>query len=328
MTRLVATLLISLLLAVPSLVFGANDHLQETGLKKLSVAMILWRGETDSEVGFRDTLRHLDYFVDYSVFDAAQDKAGVSAIINRDILPNLEKFDYIYTFGTTVSVALKQQLNNRTPQVFNIVVDPVGAGLVDSMDSSNGNISGVSNRVPLAVQLENVRKVIPFQSIGFLYNPLENNSVLIRDKMRKLAGEMGFQLKELQASPQDNQLKKALQELVALEKKPDLVYLPADSFLISQAETIAELLNHNKINSVGAARAYIDKGILIGTVTDYTLLGYMAASVIDRNQRGEPLNTIPVQSQVKPRIVVNTSTAKYLGVNIPEKIMQQAIAIR
>lgn len=325
MTRLlqkIKKLVLPLLVIITALVPCAICHADATQADQLSIAMILWRGETAAEKSFISELHKLGYTPRYSIFDAAQDKTAIDSIIKNNILAHPEEYDYVYTFGTTVSQETKKALNNRIPQIFNIVVDPVGAGLVATVNGSQANIAGVSNQVPLAMQLENVGKIINFQSLGFLYNPLENNSILIRDRLRELAGTMNFQLVEQQASPQDNQLDTALQSLISLKTRPDLVYLPADSFLISQAEKIATELNKNKIKSIGAVRSYIEKGILLGTVADYPNLGAMAAAIIDRHQKGESLGEIPVQIQAKPRLVLNASTAKHLQVELPDNLLE------
>jgi hypothetical protein len=69
----------------------------------LHIAMIVWRGETEAEQGFKDELQALGYTVQYTIVNAGQDEKALGRLLQRDIVPNLRNFDYIYTFGTTVS---------------------------------------------------------------------------------------------------------------------------------------------------------------------------------------------------------------------------------
>ena len=69
-------------------------------VQAMSVAMIVWRGETDAERGFMEGLRTLGHEAEVTVFNAEQDKRKLGRIIRVDLAESLDQFDYIYTFGT------------------------------------------------------------------------------------------------------------------------------------------------------------------------------------------------------------------------------------
>lgn len=96
------------------------------GSKPLTIAMLLWRGETEAERGFKDRLQELGYAVQYTMLDAEQNHKRLGALLHQ-LTPQLDTFDYIYTFGTTVSRTTRVVLHDRVPQIFNVVTDPVGA---------------------------------------------------------------------------------------------------------------------------------------------------------------------------------------------------------
>lgn len=126
--------------------------------------MVLWRGETDGEKGFKDGLKALGYSVDYTTINANQDRSELGRLLRNELEPKIQDFDYIYTFGTTASQMIRTMVKDVIPQVFNIVADPVAAGIVQSMESSGGNISGASNEIPLLFQIETVLKIIQLKS--------------------------------------------------------------------------------------------------------------------------------------------------------------------
>ena len=131
----------------------ASSNALFAGSKNLKIAMILWRGETEGEKGFKDGLQALGYSVDYTTMTAGQDRKELGRLLREELEPKITNFNYIYTFGTTASQMTRDFVKDKVPQVFNIVADPVGAGIVQSMESPGGNISGASNGIPMLLQI-------------------------------------------------------------------------------------------------------------------------------------------------------------------------------
>ena len=141
---------IFLFLTVVVLLVFSNSLLAND--RNLNIAMIVWRGETRAEKGFKDGLKELGFTVKYRIFDASQDTKKLGEILSK-LKPKFNEFDYIYTFGTTVSRRTRVILKDQVPQIFNVVTDPVGAGIVQSVKSSGGNISGMSGAIPISIFL-------------------------------------------------------------------------------------------------------------------------------------------------------------------------------
>jgi len=294
--------------------------------KPLTVAMLLWRGETEAERGFKDRLQELGYAVQYTILDAKQDHKRLGALLHP-LTPQLDTFNYIYTFGTTVSRITRVMVHDRVPQIFNVVTDPVGAGIVQSMAASGGNVSGVSSEVPLRVQIQHALDIIPFQKLGLLFNPREKNSMLVRQELYDLARAWHFELLDLRAPPARDMLQTQLQKLADGLIQVDAVYLPPDSFLVSNAIMIGSQLRMAKIGTIAAVKQFIDHGALLGMVTDYYHLGRTAAGIVDRHQKGEPLQHIPVGTVTDPQLVINNTTRRLLRLTIPEPILKKAVLV-
>ena len=299
--------------------FAANDDLK--------IAMVLWRGETPAEKGFREKLSELGYSVHYTTMDAAQDKRKLGSIVREDLKAKAQDFNYVYTFGTTVSKAVRAVLRDEIPQVFNIVAAPVGAGLVQSMQSSGGNISGVTNAIPLSLQLETAAKVIQFKRLGLIFNPREKNSMTIRESLKKIAKKYEFEIVDLKSPPARDALQDNLTKLKDGSIVVDAIYLPQDSFIVSNAELIGRELMSAKVKSIGSIKKYIDKGALMGVVPDYKALGREAAIIVDRHRKGEKLTDIPIQSPREAVLVINRSTSQALQIDISEQLVKNAIFV-
>ena len=186
--------LLLVLLSFSSIILAFPNHWGLASAKDLKIAMILWRGETEAEKGFQQGLKEFGYSVQYTVMNAGQDRTELGRLLREELNPKLNNFDYIYVFGTTVASATKSIVQDKVPQIFNIVADPVGAGLVQSAESSGGNIAGVTNEIPLPLQLQTALKIVPFKRLGLLFNPREKNSMLVRDKISEVAKDFGLKL--------------------------------------------------------------------------------------------------------------------------------------
>lgn len=317
----VSSLLASLLLAsfAPDLI-GAS--------KNLKIAMIVWRGETDGEKGFKDGLTGLGYSVQYTTMDARQDRTELGRLLREEVQPKIQDFDYIYTFGTTVSKAAKTVVADQIPQLFNIVADPIEGGIVHSMESSGGNIGGASNTIPIPLQMETALKVFPFKRLGLLFNPREKNSMAVRKELFEIAKRYQIEVIDLPSAPVLDVLQSNLQKLRNKSVQVDAVYLPQDSFLVSQARHIGSELRGAKVKSIAAIKDFVDHGALMGLVSEYYALGKAVARIVDRHQKGEKLQSIAVQIQKDPTLVINTTTSELLGVKVQESLLKRAVIVK
>lgn len=296
------------------------------GEQQLKIGMLLWRGETRAEIGFREGLQELGYLVDYEVFDSAQDlkKLGTHLhVINK----NIEQFDYIYTFGTTASRRAKVVIGARVPQLFNIVTDPVQAGIVTSLTSPGLNISGASDAIKIADQLGSAMQLFRFEKLGFFFNPREKNSMIIRNELHQFGDNNGFDVVDFRSPPAKESLLKNLQQLVDNPGLVDAVYLSADSYLVSEAELIGSLLRRAKVKSIGPVRSFIEHGVLMGVVGDYYQLGRSVSDIVDRHQKGEELGTIPVEHIHEVRLIINRQTAELVDLKVSGVVNDEAILL-
>ena len=308
------------------ILFGFSNSLL-AGEKSLKIAIILWRGETQAESGFKDGMKKLGYFVEYNMINAGQDVKKLGRLLSQ-LKPKFDEFDYIYTFGTTVSRRTRVIVSDRIPQIFNVVTDPVGAGIVQGLESSGGNISGVSNAIPISVQIKSALEVIKFNKLGIFFNPREKNSMINRKELYYVAKNLNFEVVDLRSPPVQKMLQENLQKVIDKSILVDAVYLPSDSFLVSNAGLIGLQLRTAKVKSIGAIRRFIENGALMGVVIDYYQLGRAAARIVDRHQKGEKLQNIPVQRVEEPYLVINKTTSDILNINIPEAVLEKATIIK
>ncbi|MBF0442028.1 MAG: ABC transporter substrate-binding protein [Oligoflexales bacterium] len=294
-----------------------SDH-ASAGPKKLSIAMITWRGETDAEAGFKAAVKELGYDVTYTSIDAGQNQQNLVRLLNEQIKPGV--FSYIYTFGTTTSVTAKEFLKGTTPQIFNVVSFPVGARLVKSEEASQENITGVSNFSNASEQMINARKILKFKRLGVMYNANEMNSVITRNKLEEVGLDLGFVVVDLKIPPKLEDAEKNMELIAAKKGEYDVLYTGADSFVLSAAKVIGKVIAGRKIIAIGGSADLIKNGsYVMGTYPDYRECGIMAAKIVDRHQKGEKIEVIPVQ-RPQPKFYIVTERAASLGIKIPPEM--------
>jgi putative ABC transport system substrate-binding protein len=260
---------------------------------RYSVLLLLYRGMTEAEKGFMEYLRPR-VPVDFVIRDAGADRVRIAEFVEeaKRMRPNL-----IYTFGTTVTLDTVGAIGKIDPArhitdipvVFNIVADPVGAGLAREFAATGRNLTGVSHLVPMPAQLKTMQRLKTVQRLGVLYNPHEANSVLSVRELRRHAGKFGFGLIEAPLSTPAGQ-KVTSQEVAAVMRelvisRPDFIYLPSDSSLIQQAAAIVGSAKAAGLPVISATEAPIrEQGALVGLVSSYynagAYAGYKAEQIL------------------------------------------------
>ena len=307
--------------------------------KEYTVVMVLWRGITDAEKGFMDFLKSKNMHVRFIIKDCEKDKKRLRGFINEI---KASKPDLVYTFGTTVTRSVVGTLSDRSadkhildiPVVFNIVSDPVGAKLTSNLESSNSNFTGVSHSVPIETQIKVMKKAKPLNKIAVIYNPLERNSMLTVTALRLQAEKDGFSLLEAPLVVGDNgkpKLDSVFENMARIARsKPDFLYLPPDSFLIANADSLISTANSYKLASFSSTEVPIRKsGALLGIVSTYysvgKFAGYKAKQIL--LDKREP-SSLAIETLKKFSLLVNIKTAKEIDFFPPISMLAVAEVVK
>jgi putative tryptophan/tyrosine transport system substrate-binding protein len=124
----------------------------------------------------------------------------------RDVIADIRKRrpSLIYTWGTLATMRIAGKIedveNGRgdhisdIPIVFVSVTQPAAVGIVRDLQHPRRNVTGVSHIVPIHMQLKAIREYRAFTKLGMVYNPLEPNSIWVRDRLLSMAPKEGFTL--------------------------------------------------------------------------------------------------------------------------------------
>ncbi|MDR1366328.1 MAG: hypothetical protein LBJ13_00225 [Puniceicoccales bacterium] len=288
----------------------------------IKILMILWQGETDAERGFLDTLKAMGYLVTPTIIDVDRDLKRLRQTLHFEI--NFEDYDYIYTFGTRVSLVVNEYVNNKVPIIFNAVGYPAKSGLVNDDPGRNindgGNFSGVGTAAPMTIQLGNIQKIFKMQRLAFLVNPQEQNSLYTSDMIEDTTSQFGITSKHFNATNKE-EIFLALAKIKSASSPFDALYVPSGSPFTENSKAIFDFGCAEKIAMICEKEDMICAGALMGTVAKCKEGGQLAAKIVDMNHRYRiAMAHIPIQYP-KFYCIVNRETAEVFGVKPnPQKI--------
>lgn len=303
------------------------------------IYMILFRGETEVEKGFRDYFAVHNIPVELVVRNVALDVGKVPQLIAE---ARAMRADLIYTWGTPVTLAVAGRDGavdparhvTDIPVVFTMVASPQGSGLVKSLASSGRNITGASHVVPAAQQLSAIRAYRRFERIAIIYNPAEPNSVLNVNELRVAAAEARLQLLEHpvpldpKGQPLASSLPAMVRELAA--QKAQLLYIGPDSFLAANREALTEAALAQRLPTFSATEIPLRKGkALFGLVSGYENVGRLTAhkAALILKERIKPA-AIPIETLARFSYLVNMSVATQLDLYPPLRVINYAELMR
>jgi putative ABC transport system substrate-binding protein len=317
----------ALALAAPLPAFGAA--------RPPRIYMILFRGRTGVETGFRDYFAAEGIEAEFIERDVALDVGRVPALVEE---ARALKADLIYTWGTPVTLAVVGKEGKVDPArhvtdipvVFTMVASPEGAGLVSSRASSHRNITGASHVVPMAQQLSAMRAYRPFTRLGTIYSPAEANSIVNLEELRAGAARDRFTLVE-RAVPLDAKgqpVAAALPQLLAdmARQRVQFLYMGPDSFLTANRKLITDTAVDLRLPTFSATEGALRDGrALFGIVSGYENVGRLTASKAVRILRDRVAPAaIPIETLARFSYIVNIGVAAQLDFYPPLKVVNFA----
>ena len=228
----------------------------------------------------------------------------------------------IVTYGTPGALAAKRATSN-IPIVFALVGDPVGTGVVTTLARPGANLTGLSNEaVDLhGKRLELVREAVPgLRRIAILGNSSNPSSALEMNGVLSLARSLGLEATTFEIRRTD-EITPAFE---ALAGRMDALYVSTDMLMLTNRVRINTLALGAKLPTMHGARQYVEAGGLMSYGTNYAAQFQRAADYVDKILRGTKPADIPVEQPIKFDLVVNLTTAKALGLTIPETLLPRA----
>jgi putative ABC transport system substrate-binding protein len=230
----------------------------------------------------------------------------------------------VFLAVNATNLSLLLQATRKVPIVFVGVVDPVGAGFVDSLSRPGGNATGfmlfdydLSAKWP-----ELLKQIAPgVTRAAVLRDPAITSGIGQFAVIQYVAPSV-----RVEVSPVDVREMSAIEPaLVALARSGNggLIVSGSPQSLVHR-EMIIALAARHKLPTVYFVRAFVTDGGLISYGPDLADPYRRAAGYVDRILKGEKPANLPVQAPTKYELVINLKTAKALGLEVPPTLLARA----
>ena len=231
------------------------------------------------------------------------------------------KVDIILTAGFTVPPL--KQATSSIPIVFALAVDPLGSGLVASLARPGGNVTSLSTQsADLAgKRFEFLREVVPaLHRLAILADAGHRDSVAEMEEMEAIARRLGIEVSRLEIRKADD----IAPAFDVLAGQAQALYVCTSGLVNTNRLRINTLALGARLPTMHGERGYLETGGLMSYGTNYTDLFRRAAEIVDKILRGTKPGDIPVEQPTKFHLAINLSTAKALGLTIPELFLLRA----
>jgi ABC-type uncharacterized transport system substrate-binding protein len=227
----------------------------------------------------------------------------------------------VATAGTTVSPLL--QATRAIPTVFVNVIDPVGAGFVDSLARPGGNVTGFTafEYGMSGKWLELLKQIAPdVTRAAVIRDPSITGGTAQFAAIQAMAPVLGMEVRPVSARNGDE----IERGVIEFARSPNGGLIVTGGGTAFQRSLIITLAAQHRMPAVYPFRYHAASGGLISYGPD-TLDQYRrAAAYVDRILKGEKPADLPVQAPNKYELVINLKTAKALGLDVPTTLLARA----
>ena len=232
----------------------------------------------------------------------------------------------IVAIATPTAMAA-QNYSENIPVIFSAVSDPVGAGLVETIEKPGGNITGTSDEIQVEQIVDLMLELSPdVKTVGVLYNPGEANSVSNINRFKKYAESKGLTVTEKTGT--DNTTMQ--QAAVELANSADAIFSPNDNTVATGMVSLAQVARDAGIPYYVGADSMVETGGFATMGINYEDLGRETAKMTIDVLKGESPADMPVKVfKDNLNIYINEDVLKDLEekgktkVAVPEEIKSQ-----
>jgi putative ABC transport system substrate-binding protein len=232
------------------------------------------------------------------------------------------KVDVIVTSGTA-TVAAAMQATSVIPIVFATAGDPVGTGLVASLARPGGNVTGLSIQQTdvAAKRLGLLREVVPHLGrCAILANVGAVAAVLDMREVQAAARTLGFEVITLEIRRGED----IAPAFEALKGRADVLYVATDPLVYTHRIRINTFALVARLPTMHGSREWVEAAGLMSYGPNWPDLFRRAADYVDKILRGTKPGDLPVEQPTKFDLVINLTTAKALGLDVPPTLLARA----
>ena len=256
-------------------------------------------------------------------FEVHYQNAGFDANVATQIGTTFsaENVDMMVAIATPSATACFAAAEDKDiPVVFTAITDPVGAKL------DSGNITGTSDVLPVAGQLQLIRDLQPnAKTVGIVYTTSEDNSIYSIGVYEDLAADYGLAIETVGVAEQA-EVTQAVDTLIS--RGVDCISNLTDNTVVGVLPAILEKTNEAGIPVYGSEVEQVKLGCVAGSGLDYIKLGIQTGQMAAKILRGETTcQDTPYEIIENFDLYINPESLGAMGISIPESVGSAAIDV-
>lgn len=291
---------------------------------KIGIAKIVQHVALDNvERGVMDAIKDAGIKAKYDLQNANGDvnTANQIAVQFKD-----EKVDVAVGIATPIAIALANTLK-ETPVVFGTVTDPLGAGLVTTLEHGEKNVTGMSDELPSVQHIKLFKEIAGIKTLGYIYTSNEDNSLSSLELIKKGCAQAGLEL-VTQSISTSSEVKQAAESIV---DRVDGIYLTTDNTVFSALPSLVTVFNKAKKPVFsGDVTGAKEGGCFMASGFNYYKAGRATGEIVVQILKGANPSEIPVRFMTKPEdsdLLFDLDAAANCGIKIPSEYLSKATYI-
>lgn len=313
--------IVGLLCAASIFAGGAKDSSSSNGQVKIGIAKIVQHDALDAvEKGVMDAVAAAGIEATYDLQNANGDVNTAAQIANKY---KAEKVDVAVGIATPVAMALANAMKD-IPIVFGTITDPLGAGLVTTLEHGEGNVTGMSDAIPTAEHIKMFKELAGIKTLGYIYTSNEANSVSSLQLVEDACKTYGLTL-VTQSISTSAEVKQAADAII---NRVDGIYLTTDNTVFSALPALVQVFqNAKKPIFSGDVTGAMQGGVFMASGFNYYKAGYATGEIVVSILKGAKPSEIPVRFMTEPSdsdLLFDLDAAKNCGITIPENYLKSA----
>jgi len=306
---------------------GAVAQAQQA--KKVPRIGFLWGSTPDAEknrlAAFKQGLRDLGYvegkniLVEYRYAEGKLDRSP--SLVAELVQLKVDVIVVTFLPGTRAA----KEATKTIPIVIVSFVDPVAAGLVDSLAHPGGNITGLATlaRDLSGKRLELLKEVVPkISRVGVIWDANAPGPAIAFKEYEAAARSLKMQLQSLEVRGPTPDIEPAFQ--AAVKGRSNALIVVSNPVLRRYLKQITELAIKSQLPTMHETGSVVEAGGLMSYSAIEADLFRRAATYVDKILKGTKPAELPVQQPTKFELIINLKTAKVLGLTIPPNVLARA----
>ncbi len=301
------------------LAFVFNDISKPTNIKKIGILQLVEHDALDeARKGFVDGLAEYGLVDGENItidYENAQGEQSNCCLLTNKLIN--KKSDLILSIATPAAQALANA-SKDIPILITAITSPQSAGLVETNEKPNTNVTGTSDLAPVKKQIGLIKDLVPSaKKIGILFCSNEANSEYQVSLAVQEIEKLGLQSQIFTVS-QSSEVAQVVQSMVG---NVDAIYTPTDNMMASTMPTISSIATEAGIPIVCGETNVVRKGAIGTYGMDYYKLGKLTAhqafEILVNHKKPQDM---PIEYLEQNDLTLNNDIINALNIKVPEKL--------